>query len=171
MNLIKNNVERIKIVREHCRDGHFHPHGVRKGSGSHVTTCTMDPPPIPSVLMRGEWSLGKVLEVYWKYSMIGDTYLGQCLAGFDPDKAGFGMLPPHFKEGTENPFIMEGLQLCFGAILLRFGGARIKGALLLFLASIIYHADNFLIPHIAKNSSHPFLSIPILSKPELLKKL
>jgi hypothetical protein len=46
----------------------------------------MDPPPIPSVLMRGEWSLGKVLEVYWKYSMIGDTYLGRCLAGFDPDQ-------------------------------------------------------------------------------------
>ena len=90
---------------------------------------------------------------------------------FDPDKVGFGMLPPHFKEGTENPFIMEGLQLCFGTILLRFGGAGIEGALLLMLASIVYHADNFLIPHIAKNSSHPFLSIPILSKPELLKKL
>ena len=65
------------IVREHCRDGHFHPHGVRKGAGTHVTTCTMDPPPIPSVLMRGEWSLGKVLEVYWKWS----TFLDIALVG------------------------------------------------------------------------------------------
>ena len=92
----------------------------------------MDPPPIPSVLMQGEWSLGKVLEVYWKYSMIGDTYLGRCLAGFDPDKPGFGTLPPHFKEFTENPHIMEGLRLCFGGIMDRLGGEGIKGALLLF---------------------------------------
>ena len=170
----RNNDERKKhhkIVREHCRDGHFHPHGVRKGSGTHVTTCTMDPPPIPSVLMRGEWSLGKVLEVYWKYSMIGDTYLGRCLAGFDPDQPEFGTLPLHFREGTENPLILEAMRLCFGGIIDRFGGVGIEGALLLFLASIVYHADSFLRPTIDGNSSHPFMNIPILSKPHLLCKL
>ena len=164
--------KRQKIVRDHgCRDGHFHMHGVRKGSGTHVTTCTMDPPPIPSVLLRGEWSLGKVLEVYWKYSMVGDTYLGRCLAGFNPDKAGFGTLPPHFREGTENEDVMEGMRLCFGGILDRFGGEGIEGALLLFLASIVYHADTFILPKIASDAKHPFLSIPILSKPKLLSKL
>lgn len=162
---------RAKRVRESCRDGHFHPHGVRKGAGTHVTTSTMDPPPIPSVLMRGEWSLGKVLEVYWKYSMIGDTYLGRCLAGFDPDEPDFGMLPPHFKEGMGNPLITEAMELCFGVILKRFGGQGIEGVLLLFLASIVYHADSFLIPQIAEKPGHPFMNIPILNRPELLHQL
>ncbi len=66
----------------------------------------MDPPPIPSALMKGEWSLGKVLKVYWKHSMVGDTYLGQCLAGFNPDEPGIGALPPHFRVGTENPLVI-----------------------------------------------------------------
>ena len=115
--------------------------------------------------MRGEWSLGKVLEVYWKWSTIGDTYIGRCLAGHNPDNSGFGLLPPHFSEGTENPHIKEGLRLYFGGILDRFAGTGIEGALLLFLAIIVYHADAFLLPQITGNSSHPFMNIPILSKP------
>ena len=59
----------------------------------------------------------------------------------------------------ENPVILEGMRLCFGGILDRFGGAGIEGALLLFLASIVYHADSFLLPEIANNSSHPFQTI------------
>ena len=122
--------------------------------------------------MRGEWTLGKVLEVYWKYSAIGDTYLGRCLAGFDPDRPGFGTLPPHFnvKDGMNNPVIMEGMRLCFGGIIDRFGGTGIEGALLLFLTSIVYHAD-YLLQHIADKSGHAFQSIPILSKPKLLREL
>lgn len=103
--------------------------------------------------------------------MIGDTYIRRCLAGFDPDKSGFGMLPPYFSEGTENPHVKEGLCLCFGGILDRFAGAGMEGALLLFLESIMYRADSFLLPQIVGNSSHPFMNIPILSKPELLREL
>jgi hypothetical protein len=134
----------------------------------HVTTSTMDPPPMPSVLMRGEWSLRKVFKVYWKYSMVGDTYLGQCLAGFNPDEPGFGALPPHFRVGTENPLVIEGMSL---RIIDGFGGSGIEGALLLFLANIVYHADTFLLPQIANNRNHPFLSIQLLSQSELLKQL
>ena len=66
---------------------------------------------------------------------------------------------------------MEAMRLCFGGIIDRFGGVGIEGALLLFLASIVYHADSFLRPTIDGNSSHPFMNIPILSKPHLLCKL
>ena len=38
----------------------FHPQGNRKGAATHMTTNTMEPPPMPSILLRGEWSLGKV---------------------------------------------------------------------------------------------------------------
>jgi hypothetical protein len=68
---------------------------------------------------------------------------------------------------------MEGLSLslCFGRIIDGFGGSGIEGALLLFLASIVYHADTFLLPQIANNRNHPFLSIPLLSRPDILKQL
>ncbi len=58
----------------------------------------------------------------------------------------------------------------FGSIIDRFGGTGIEGALLLLLASIVYHAD-FLIKHIADNLGRAFQSIPILSKPTILPEL
>ena len=73
--------------------------------------------------------------------------------------------------GTENALVMEGMKFCFGRIIDGFGGTGIEGVLLLFLASIVCHADTFLLPHIANNRNHPFLSIPLLSQPELLKQL
>lgn len=61
---------------------------------------------------RVEYSV-RVLEVYWKYSLVGDTYLGRCLAGFNPDENGFGFgVPqPHFREGMKNIHIMESMRL------------------------------------------------------------
>ena len=155
------------------RVGHFNPHGTRKGAAVHVTTATMDPPPIPSVMLRGEWSMGKVIEVYWRYSKLGDTYLGRCLAGLFPNKPQFGILPPHFTVGSDNPYVKEGMRACFGEILDNFGHSCCEGALLLFLASIVYHSDDggFLMTTIAKNPNHPFMDIPILSNEELRKNL
>lgn len=162
-----------EVVYSHVRRGHFNPHGTRKGSATHVTTCTMDPPPIPSVMMRGEWSMGKVLEVYWRFSALGDTYLGRCLAGMSPDKPLFGILPPHFTVNSDNKYVKEGMRACFGVILDNFGHCGVEGALLLFLASIVYHSKKggFLMQTIANHPNHPFLNIPILSNTALLEKL
>ena len=81
------------------------------------------------------------------------------------------MLPPHFRVGTENALVMEGMKLCFGRIINSFGGSGIEGALLLFLAGIIYQADTLLLPQSANNRNNPFLSILLLNQPELLKQL
>jgi hypothetical protein len=55
-------------------------HGLRKGSATHVACATAAPPPIASIANRGDWSLGKVLDVYWQFAEVGDSYLGCCLA-------------------------------------------------------------------------------------------
>ena len=162
-------------VMQYCREGHFHPHGTRKGAATHVTTSTMDPPPLPSILRRGEWFMGKVLDVYWKWSQVGDTYLGRCIAGLDPDSDTFGILPPHFKlaeeKALQNEHIREAMDLCFGPIIKEWGPkCAIEGILLLLLASIVYHSE-FLLSFIAANSAHPFLSIPVLQRIDLLNKL
>ena len=164
-------MERQEVIAQYIRDGHFHPHGTRKGAATHVTTATMEPPPMPSILMRGEWSLRKVLDLYWKWSALGDCYLGRCLSGLDPDGEEFGTLPPHFKEGMENKHINEAMELCFGRILGSWSGSSsIQGVLLLCLASIIHHRA-FLLRFMGENSKHPFSSIPILQRPELLNNL
>ncbi len=83
-----------------------------------MTTNAMEPPPMPSILLRGEWSLGKVVDIDWRWSVQGNTYLGRLLAGLDSDDVDFGMLPPHFKKGRENEHISEAMQLYFGPIMI-----------------------------------------------------
>jgi hypothetical protein len=41
----------------------------------------MCPPPVSSIAARGEWSLGRVLDLYWHFAEPGDTFLGCILAG------------------------------------------------------------------------------------------
>jgi len=173
--LVSSCAEYAAYVLQYCRLGHFHPHGTRKGAATFVTTNTMDPPPIPSILRRGEWFMGKVLEVYWKWSKIGDTYLGRCIAGLDPDSDNFDVLPPHFILGYEHALkdesIKEAMEICFGPILKAWGDkCGLAGIFLLLLASIVYHSE-FLLQHTAEKSAHPFLDIPILQRTELLEKL
>lgn len=169
--LISSSAVRKEVILQYIRDGHFHAHGTRKGAATFVTTATMEPPPMPSILMRGEWSLGKVLDLYWKWSALGDCYLGRCLSGLDPDSEDFAALPPHFKEGMENKYIKEAMELCFGTILESWSGkCSIQGVLLLCLASMVHHRV-FLLGFMGDNSRHPFSSIPILQRTELLDEL
>ena len=66
-------VQRKKdIVKHHIRMDHVNAYGVRKGSATHATSGTTAPPPISSIARRGEWSMGKVLDVYWHFSEPGD---------------------------------------------------------------------------------------------------
>lgn len=170
--LCKSIKDYVSILGSHSvRKDHFGPHGVRKGGATYATTGSMEPPPIPSILQRGEWSLGKVWDVYIKFNAIGDTYLGRCLAGLLPSNEDFNILPPHFTVGMDNKHVKEAMKQCFGVILDRYGGhCGIEGALLLFLASIVYHHE-WLKGHIARGKQHPFLQIPILNDSELLEEL
>lgn len=165
--LLADPKKREKIM-DSIREGHFHAYGMRKGSATLVATGTGDPPPITSIMLRGEWNLGGSLDVYWFFSLVGDCYVGRVLAGFDPDGEDIAMLPPHFKEGMGNKFINEAMELTFGGILKRY--RDMTSCLLLFLASIVYH-QSFLRQYFEKNSKHPFNDIALLHRPELLEEV
>jgi hypothetical protein len=64
-------------------------------------------------------SLGKVLDIYWHFSEAGDAFLGRALAGMDPNKESFGILPPHFTmaDPMADKDIKEAMELCFGTII------------------------------------------------------
>lgn len=163
--------ERKMKARMFVRLTNFHPHGNRKGAATHVTTNTMEPPPMPSILLRGEWSLGKVLDIYWRWSQQGDTYLGRLLTGLDPNDVEFGLLPPHFKQGRENEHISEAMRLCFGPIIDMWAEkCTIESSLLLLLASMVWHSD-ILASFMTGSTGHPFQNIPIMQNPNLLQEL
>jgi hypothetical protein len=87
-------------------------HGIRKGSATHVSCATTAPPPIASIANRGDWSMGKVLDVYWQFADVGDAYLGQCLCGLDPTLSTFSVLLPHWTvdDPVNDPDIEDALQ-------------------------------------------------------------
>jgi hypothetical protein len=94
-------------------------HSLRKGSATHVACATTAAPPIALIANRGDWSLGKVLDVYWQFVEVGDSYLGRCLCGLDPNDSTFSVLPPHWT--VDNPIedtdIGEALQPMYGVII------------------------------------------------------
>ena len=161
-------------VREFIRPDHANAHGIRKGSATKATSGTTCPPPPASVAHRGEWSLGKVFDIYWLYAECGDQYLGRILAGLDPNALDFAILPPHFVEGLENIYIQEGMKMCYKNLLFIESngglGTNISGILLRCLASIVYHSQKLKeIMH--TSAGHPLNQISILNNQNLLNKL
>ena len=140
---LSNLFEKITtIIYEYIRPGHANAHGTRKGAAVKATSGTTCPPPPSSVARRGEWSLGKVFDIYWLFAESGDQYCGRILAGLDPHSPSFETLPPHFTAGMENESINDAMQRCFPSILKKHSTetqTNMTGILLRCLASIVHH--------------------------------
>jgi hypothetical protein len=135
-------------------------------------TC---PPPVSSIAARGEWSLGKILDIYWHFAAPDDHYLGPVLALLDPSSPEFATLPPHWKisDPMGIPNVKEAMHLMYATILQKRSGSAVDptaGVLVMCLASVVYHSD-FLKQIAAETPGHPFDLIPLLSNPELLNDL
>ena len=143
---------------------------VFQGAGSHASSGTTHPPSFVAVAARGEWSIGKVLDVYFKFGLGGDQYLGRILAFLDPNLPEFSVLPPHWKD-KKSPNVIAGLELNFPHLMKhRDTQHDPTGLLQLMLASLVFHSD-WLNKQRANNPRHPFASIPILNDVDLLKAL
>ena len=62
----------INIARKYLRVSHCNAHGIRKGSGSYTSSATTHLPSFVATAARGEWSIGKVLDVYFKFGTGGN---------------------------------------------------------------------------------------------------
>ncbi|KAL7541385.1 hypothetical protein ACHAXR_011858 [Thalassiosira sp. AJA248-18] len=159
-------------VRKHINSRKANPHGIRKGGATEATSCCMFPPSLISVMARGEWSLGKIIDTYFKFGYGGDCYLGQVLSLKDANSKDFAMLPAHWKDPTDE-LIAEGVACCFPGILDKHGHRdnNPSGLLDLFLAQLVYHSD-FLKQTVHNFPSHDFGSLPLVfDNPELLNAL
>ena len=70
------------LVSHHCEEirtwavpERIKGHSGRKGTATYVTAATLNPPPLSSVAHRGEWSQGKVQDIYFNFAQPGDHYL------------------------------------------------------------------------------------------------
>ena len=112
--LIENYAE---VVDGYVCSTHTNTHGIRKGSATYSTSGTTVPPSLISVALRGEWSMGKVFDVYFNFGECGDNYLGRILAGLDPNSTNFGDLPPYFKKDMNDDVIKQGMTCMYGDLL------------------------------------------------------
>ena len=158
-----------EILFSMSRVDHLNGHSMRKGSATYASSRTTVPPPLPSIFHRGEWSLGVIIDIYWKFAEKGDHYLGRILAGLDPDSESFDVLPPHFTVGIGNNHLKKAFHICYGKIVEAEGDNNFTKAILTrCLASLIYHADE-LQKVVARNSGHPFGNIKLFQNPDLLE--
>ena len=162
-------IRHADTIKNYVRLSHFNIHGVRKGSGTHAASATTCPPLFTSIACRGEWRMGKILDIYFQFAAGGDYYLGQLLTLNDPMTAEFNVPCPHWKE-PDDPIVLEGIRVTFGKILLSHEDTYHdpQGILSLLLASVIYHSDCIL-KICQENPSHAFNSIPLLSSPLLIE--
>ena len=162
------------VVSSYIRIAHANAHGWRKGAATHATSGTTAPPPIPSVARRGEWSMGKVLDVYWHCAEPGDNYLGRVICGLDPLSPDFGALPPHFslENPLENKQISEAMTLMYGPILRTWAETcqDPTGVFLRLLASVVHHFE-WLQAVARSRTNHPYNSIALIFRPELATEL
>lgn len=164
------------VVKTYLRPKHANTHGIRKGVATFVSAGTTCPPPVSSIKARGEWSLGRVLDLYWHFAEPGDHYLGRCISGLDPDSDDFATLPPHFNMANpmENPKVQQAMRTLYSATLQKYGDnpeMNVVGLLLRVLPSLIYHSDFLLETIRAANAGHAFSKLSILHQPELLAEL
>ena len=82
------------IVESYIRFDRENTHGIRKGGSRHACVGTTCPPSLVSLALRGEWSMGKVFDIYFKFGEFGDQYLGKILCVLDPNDTSFACLPP-----------------------------------------------------------------------------
>ena len=147
-----------------------------------------------AIANRGEWTVSMMFDVYLGFAEPGDQYLGRLLAGLYPNKGSFSCIPPHFTEDMENDDIKEAMELCFKGIMDKIDGdivdidnngeinednvredfglhSNTKAMLLRCLACMVHHSDELLKVISENNGAHPFASIPILTRPNLLHNL
>ena len=115
--------------------------------------------------------MGKILDVYFKFAMGGDYYLGRILALLDPNDVSFATLPPHWKD-PQHERVREGMAIAFGDVLTAWSETAFdpSGILSLVFASLVHHSE-WLIEIKTEYENHPFNKLAILDNIELLEEL
>ncbi|KAH9139324.1 hypothetical protein AeRB84_016405 [Aphanomyces euteiches] len=112
-------------------------HSIRKGVATYACSGTTGGPSIVSVCLRCGWSIGNVMERYFRYEAAGDQFTGRVVAGLPVNSAQFAILPPHFSN-SNHPAVINMLRLMFPNLTTM---SHLYSVIRLILASLVYHHD------------------------------
>jgi hypothetical protein len=68
-------VRNFEVANHFLRLSHFNAHGIHKGSGTHASSASTMPPSFVAVAAHGEWSIGKILDVYLRTDAKVDMFM------------------------------------------------------------------------------------------------
>ncbi|ETV82799.1 hypothetical protein H257_04583 [Aphanomyces astaci] len=139
-------------------------HSIWKGAATFVSSGSTGGPSIISVCLRCGWSLGNVMERYFRYEAAGDQFTGRCVAGLPLNCADFAVLPPHLSGGNDL-VVGQAVQIMFLSVCSEI---HLVPILQLILASLVYHRIvliGSLPPH------HALLSTSLFTNPDLFANL
>ena len=125
-------------------------HSIRKGAATYACGGCTGGPSIVSVCLRCGWSLGNVMERYFRYESAGDQYLGRVMAGLPLNKSDFAVLPAHFSNNND-PIVKGAIGAVFPGLA---NDEQLQGVLAYCLAALVHHHDLFT----TKMPNHPLMS-------------
>ncbi|KAG9414613.1 hypothetical protein AC1031_021981 [Aphanomyces cochlioides] len=139
-------------------------HSIRKVVATYACSGTTGGPSIVSICLRCGWSLGNVMERYFRYEAAGDQFVGRIVAGLPINSGNFSALPPHFDVASDDD-VVNAVKVMFPSL---STVSSMVSILPLLLASLVYHSD-FLAATLPLR--HPLLSSPMFCDTELACKL
>ena len=119
---------------------------------------------IVSVCLRCGWSIGNVMERYFRYESAGDQYTGRVVSGLPVNSPEFSTLPAHFSN-PDDPRLTLAVPSMFPNL---YSVGHLADVLRLILASLVLHHD-FLVKKLPSN--HALFSTSLFRDIEMLAYL
>ena len=135
-------------------------HSIRKGVAIFASSGSTGGPSIVSICLRCGWSLGNVMERYFRFENAGDQFTGRVVAGLPVNHSNFAILPPHF-DSSDDVKLNLYLSIMFPTLC---GIDYMRGVSRLVLASLVFHYD-YLVKTLPGN--HALLNTPLFADPDM----
>ena len=143
-------------------------HSIRKGAVSYLSSLPGGPPSA-AVCIRAGWTMGKVKDIYMRYVVSGDQFVGRCLCLLPILSSDFGCSPPYFVlDNNVNGKWIDDMRVAqFPMVHMVEGLGRLTK---MCLASILYHR-HWLLSLLHDGNHVIIVTSNVLRNGELLNKI
>ena len=73
-------------------------HSFRKGAAGYISSGSTCAPPQVATNLQAGWTMGVIQDIYLKYKVAGDQYVGRVVSGLPVCSAKFAILPPQLDD-------------------------------------------------------------------------
>jgi hypothetical protein len=151
------------VYRMGYQPGVLGTHSIRKGAVSYLASLPGGPP-AASTCIRAGWTMGKVKDIYMRYVVSGDQFVGRCLTLLSVLRTEFGVSPVHFKSDHYD-WVEPSRKLQFPMVGQVVGFEKITR---MCLASMLYHhgwlSSTLRVNHVVLQSSYLHRTAELLAR-------